>query len=146
MEEAPLPQTPQAEASRPQVLTVLCILTFIWSGLNLLSSLAIGAFFDLFVEFATRIAEQYKLSGMEMITSSSPAFFFVSSLFFAGSIAGAVAMWKMLRTGFHIYTISQILLVITPMYFFKQPAPSVFDVLTSGLFIILYSTFVKRMA
>jgi hypothetical protein len=146
MEEAPVPQLPPAETPRPQVLTVLCILTFIWSGLNLISSLAIGVFFDVFIEFASRIAEQYKWSGMEMITSSSPAFFFVSSLFFAGSIAGAMAMWKMRRTGFHIYSISQILLIIAPMYFFRQPAPSVFDVLTSGLFIILYSSFLKRMS
>jgi hypothetical protein len=133
------------ESKRPLLLTVLCILTFIGSGLNIFSSLFIGIFFEQFVSVALEIAEKFNLPGVESITQAPRLFFFSSALFYIGSLAGAVFMWNMRKIGFHIYTVSQILLIIAPMYFMKLPGPSLLEVILSALFIILYSIHLRLM-
>ena len=144
-EEAPGNPVREQPAVRPLMLTVLCILTFAGSGLNILSGLAIGAFFDQFVQIATGFAETYDLPGMELITEGSPGFFLISAVFYAGSVTGAILMWRLQRIGFHVYTISQILLLIASMYFFRLPGPSWPDLLFTGLFIILYGVHIRLM-
>ncbi|MEI7490405.1 MAG: hypothetical protein WCK92_03340 [Bacteroidota bacterium] len=130
---------------RPNLLTILCILTFVNGGLTFISSLFIGAFFDQFVAIATDFSEKFKLPGLEMITGGRPMFFFVNAILYAFSVSGAVMMWNLKKNGFHVYTISQILLILAPMYFYQLPGPSVFDIILSGTFVILYSTHLKIM-
>ncbi len=144
-DEFPAGPAREEPAGRTRLLSVLCILTFIGSGLNIISGLAIGTFFSDFVTVANDLAETYKLPGMEMITEGTPGFFFISALLYAGSVGGAIMMWNLRRTGFHLYTISQILLILAPMYFFKLPGPSVLDLVLTGLFVILYSMNLKSM-
>jgi hypothetical protein len=145
MEENPTTLLPENPAKRPSLLTVLCILTFIWSGWNMVSNLAVGFFFDFFSKFFTQFAETYKISGMDILTDAKPLYFFVSAVLYVGSVAGAFLMWRLKKTGFHVYTISQILMLIAPMYFFRLPSPSWFEVLISGVFIVLYSSNLKQM-
>lgn len=133
------------ESKRPLLLTVLCILTFIGSGLNIFSSLFIGFFFEQFVSVALEIAEKFNLPGVEAITQAPRAFFYSSALFYIGSLAGAVLMWNLKKVGFHMYTVSQILLIIAPMYFMKLQGPSLLDVILSALFVILYSIHLRLM-
>ncbi len=131
--------------NRPNLLTVLCSLSLVNGGLTLISSLIIGSFFNQFVVIATDFAEKFKLPGMEMITDGSPVFFFVNALLYAASITGVVLMFRLKKNGFHIYTISQILLILAPMYFYHLPAPSVFDIILSGTFVMLYYIHLKLM-
>ena len=127
------------------LLTVLCILTFVGSGMNLVSSWIIAAFYDTFVIVMQEIADKFKIPGMDMISAARPVFFFVSGVFYVGAIVGAALMMRYKKAGFHVYTISQILLVISPMYFLHLPGPNFLDILFSGTFIILYSSQLKNM-
>ena len=131
---------------RPLILTVLCILTFIGSGMNFISSLRIGLFYDLFIKVSSEIAKTFEIPGMEMISQASPAFFIVSAVLYLVALAGAFEMWNLRRRGFHIYTVAQILSVIAPMYFLHLSGPSIFDLILSGTFVILYSTQLKNMS
>ena len=67
-------------------------------------------------------------------------------MIYAGAFTGAFMMWKLKKTGFHVYTVSQIFLVLSPMYFFHLPVPYLLDVILSGMFIILYSYNLKYMS
>ncbi len=145
MEEHPQPPTIPSTPKRPQMLSILCILTFIGSGLNVFSSLFIASFFDAFLVLAEEIGEEFGLPGMEVFLSSTPGFFLITALLNSGSFAGAIMMWRLRKVGFHLYTIAQILLLIAPMYFLNLQSPSILDLLFSGLFIILYSTQMKHM-
>jgi hypothetical protein len=148
MDEPFLPPEQPAGPSpvkRTSLLTVLCILTFIGSGLNFISSLFIGAFFEQFIPVAQELGERFKLPGIEMITEGKPGFFFFTALLYAGAAVGAALMWKLRKNGFHVYTISQILLVLAPMYFYHLPSPSFVDIFISGAFIVLYATNLKLM-
>jgi len=145
MEEQLLPPTPEAKTQRARVLTILCILTFIGSGMNLVSGFMIAAFYDAFVVVAETFAEKFKLPGMEIILESRPVFFLTSGLFYTASLTGAILMWNLKKAGFHVYTIAQILLLFSPMYFLKMQGPSMPDLLISGTFVILYSLNLKSM-
>ena len=144
-EHLPVPPTTEPAPKRPRLLMILCVLTFAGSGLNIFSGLVIASFFTTFQTIIQQLAEKFDLPGMEILLSAPPSFFFISALIYGGSGTGAVLMWRLRKTGFHVYTISQILLLIAPMYFLKMPGPSILDLLLSGLFIILYSTQLKSM-
>lgn len=146
MEELAPGQLPETKPQRPTLLTVLCILTFIGSGMNLFSSLFIAGFYDLFVEVAREIAEKFKLPGIDMLLETKPIFFLVTGLFYAGSLTGAVLMMRLKKAGFHVYTIFQILLILAPMYFMHVASPGIPELLFAGLFILLYSMNLKSMS
>jgi hypothetical protein len=145
MEEIQQEPVPGNIQQRPNLLTVLCILTFIGSGLNLFSSLMISLFFETFKTVAGSVSKTLNLPGMDMILNANRMFFITSVLFYGASIAGAFLMFRMKKLGFHIYTTSQILLIISPMYFFKIAGPAIFDLLLSGIFVALYSIHLKLM-
>ncbi|MEI6173755.1 MAG: hypothetical protein WCR01_08380 [Bacteroidota bacterium] len=146
MEENPLPLLPETNKKRPNLLTVLCILTFIGSGMNMFSSLVIAGFYDIFVQIAEEFAKKFTIPGIEQLMEAKPAFFLVSGICYAGSVVGAILMMRLKKAGFHVYAIFQILLVLAPMYFMHYPSPGIPDVLFSGLFILLYSMNLKHMS
>ncbi|MFH1296741.1 MAG: hypothetical protein ABIJ04_05645 [Bacteroidota bacterium] len=145
MDELPQPLGTPAEPKRSQLLAILCILTFIGSGLNTFSSLFIASFFDSFLVVAEEFGERFNLPGMEILMKATPGFFLITGVLYVGSLTGAILMWRLRKVGFHLYAVSQILLLIAPMYFLKLSGPSILDLLFSGLFIILYSTQLKQM-
>lgn len=142
LQQQPLPETPP---QRPVLLTVVCILTFIGSGMNIFSSLIIAGFHETFIQIAQEFADKFNLPGMEVIAEAKPLFFLVSAIFYAGSLAGAILMMNLKKTGFHLYTVSQILLILAPMYFLHQNSPGLADLLFSGIFILLYGMHLKLM-
>lgn len=145
MEELTQQSLPESKPRRPNLLTVLCILTFIGSGMNMLSSLIIAGFYDTFVEVIQVFAEKFKLPGIDALLEAKPGYFLFSGLFYAGSLAGAALMFRLMKAGFHTYTIFQILLILAPMYFMHQSGPSIPDIIFSGTFILLYGTNLKFM-
>jgi hypothetical protein len=147
VELPPNPNTSAEETTtrRPTLLTVLCILTFIGSGMNLFSSMFIATFYDSYTEIVRMFAEKFDLSGIEAMLEAKPAFFLVTGLFYAGSLSGAVLMFRLKKTGFHVYTVCQILLILAPMYFLHLPSPGLFEMLFSGIFVLLYGINLKFM-
>jgi hypothetical protein len=146
MEETTPQPVIQPTPKRPLYLTVLCILTFIGSGMNMISSLLIFIFFDAFQSVGENITKTFDLPGIDVILNARPVFFAVSVVIYGLSAFGAYQMWKLIKHGFHIYTIAQILLIIVPMYFFKLSAPSFADIILSGIFVALYSANLKHMS
>jgi hypothetical protein len=146
MEESPPQQLTEKRQERPNLLTVLCILTFIGSGMNLFSSVIIAAFYDVFVEIARDFSERFNLPGLALLMEMKPSFFLVTAVFYAGSIAGAVLMMRLKKQGFHVYTISQILLLLAPMYYLHLAAPGLPELIFTGLFILLYRRNLKFMS
>lgn len=146
MEETSQPQLPVTKPNRPTLLTVLCILTFIGSGMNIVSNILIALFLDAFKIFAEDISETFNLPGMLLFLDAKPVFFVSNAILYGISLAGAFQMFRLFKRGFHLYTISQILLLMAPMVFFKLPVPSILDLLLTGIFIILYSINLKHMS
>ena len=72
----------------------------------------------------------------------------ITALLFVGSLVGVIMMFKTNKTGLHVYSISQIsMLIAASMYLYpKQPQSTFFyDLLLTLMFIFLYYLYFKRM-
>lgn len=146
MDEPALQLLPETKPKRPTLLTVLCILTFISSGLNIFSGLFIAGFYDAFVVVAGELAKKLNFPGIDLLLEMKPLYFLVTALLYIGSLSGAILMMRLKKIGFHVYAVFQILLILAQMYFLHLPSPDFFEIIFSGLFILLYSMNLKIMS
>ncbi|MFA5972844.1 MAG: hypothetical protein WC780_10875 [Lentimicrobiaceae bacterium] len=140
-------QPPKSTEASPNLilLKVLCVITFVGSGLGLLSYGVIGLVHDFFSSNLALIPDEQNRELIKMLLSAGRMFFFLNALMYAVSFAGAILLWRMRKIGFHLYTASQLLLLILPLAYIKQfpmPGTSIFLTL---LFIWGYSGFLKFM-
>lgn len=144
---------------RPTMLSVLCILSFINGAWNALYNFC---FFGMYNSFNKILADDdmmEKMSGMmssaqyeasmsayKMLFSIDRVYYLLNSLLYIGSFVGVAMMWKMRKTGFHVYAIAQILILTAAALFFYGPAGSSpwMDVIMTALFITWYFTFYKK--
>lgn len=128
---------------RPEALTILCILTFIGSGLAAFSNLVIHLSFDVLLE--TYESGGLNLPGAEIIFTFSKSFYLISFFLYSFSLYGAIMMWRLKKLGFHTYAIAQILLLIIPTLYVKTDQFPLFGVLLTATFILLYFRHLKFM-
>jgi len=131
MEETTQVQEQQVEVKkRPAFLTVLCILTFIGSGLVLLGGLLVILAGAALSEFFASIPGMTQATGniMPLI---------ISVVFSAVSLFGAIMMWQLKKLGFYIYVAAQVIMVAFSF--------SVMGLIFTLLFIVLYFLNFKHM-
>ena len=153
--------------TRPTFLTVICILTFIGSGLSLLSngiSLVNGKLTEEQLEDRIyEISKTYDKDGPEfqkVITKKSielqqlnnENFYAITSTnFFVALLAlvGAFMMFKLDRRGFGIYILAQIIPIVVSFIYFGNnivsTITSVILIFISLIFIIMYAVNLKHM-
>ncbi len=131
----------QEEIKRPPQLTLLCILSFIAGGLSIIGNLYIYGFYD---ELLTLIKEgnipQFFGEDVDysFLADISQPYFLWLVLLNASSVIGVFLMWKFNAIGFHVYTLSEILILIVPeIYIPGRPFPF-FDILITLVFVLLY--------
>lgn len=132
------------EKKRPELLRVLCILTFIGSGLSLVSNsimfMVIGTVRDYYEQgkFDYLILDM-DTNVLEILLSVNASFFLFQGALFALTIYGAYLMWNLKKLGFHIYTIAQIsILILSQIYMPELPFPT-FELIISLIFVTLYA-------
>lgn len=135
---------------RPELLKILCILTFIGSGLSLITNSIMFLTIDIIRKYYENgrfdfLAKDLDLSNLEILLSANSAYFMFQAILFALALYGAYLMWNLKKVGFHFYTIAQIVLLILPQVFLSGfPFPT-FELLLSLIFIILYAKNLKLM-
>lgn len=135
---------------RPDLLTVLCILTFIGSGfsniVNSLAFLTIDSWAGALEEGAFEVFEgQLEMEVIELLINVNPTFYLLQAVFFAMAVYGAFMMWNLKKAGFHIYTVAQILLlIIGKVYIPSLPFPLI-PLLLSSTFVLLYARNLRFM-
>jgi hypothetical protein len=134
----------EKETVRPQLLMLLCILTFVGSGTSALANLVMFITVDdwkLAYEngMFDNLNKLFQEDAVVAILAVDPLFYLLQTVLYSTSIAGALFMWKLLKVGFHVYTTAQILLLIDYNIFLSnQPFPVV-PLLLTITFIFLYS-------
>ncbi len=91
---------------------------------------------------------QMLTDGMDIMTQISPRYWLFMMVLFIGSLSGVIRMFKGNKRSFHVYAISQILMLInSSMYLYpKLPqSPFVSDLSLTLIFIMLYRLYFKRM-
>ena len=134
---------------RPQMLGVICILTFIWSGYGVVYNLIYALFFDtikdLFIAIEFPSAYKEMKIALLQVLAAGRIFFVVGLVLSFFSLFGAIKMWKLQKKGFHFYTISQIIILMLPLVFIKGGSFQFFDFLITAMFVSMYATHLKVM-
>ncbi len=107
------------EPKRPQLLTVICILTFIWCGLSFIGGVwsiiqntpeNMAENIEQMRQFSPEMADQMEENMVSMqdnvYMQISPYLNFVYILL---SFLGAFMMWKLQKKGFYIYLVGELL-------------------------------------
>ena len=128
---------------RPEYLTLLCILTFIYSGMQALSNIVIYSNKDYIIKSLDE--SSFKLEDIQPLLDMPSDFFLLSFLFYSISLAGALFMWNLKKLGFHIYSLAQIALLFTISIYNPFNTTPIADILITSLFIFLYYRHLKFM-
>lgn len=126
---------------RPELLTILCILTFIGSGASLIAN---GFLFLMFDQVKEIIGQQEVLSflgseiDLSFLLDIKPVFFLLQASLYFLSVVGAYQMFQLRKVGFHIYAVAQILLLIVPKVFIPALPFPFFELMISTVFVFLY--------
>lgn len=147
----------QEPAKRPEMLTILCVLSFINAAWNTLSNFVSFAFYDTFQNLFTQLREgsgvyedmaeqmgenwDVMAQASEMASSISRGYYFLEMVLFIASFVGVLMMWKLQKRGFHVYAIAQILMLIVMTIFTKITFG---PVLWTALFIAMYYPHYKK--
>ena len=121
-------QNVQTTNQRPTFLTVLCILTFIATGLMLLFGL-IG----LVAAGAIESFSQYLPTGADSGIFKS----IITLVLVAASLYGAIQMWKLKKLGFYIYAGANVIMLVLGF--------SIWSLIITAAFIVMYYLNVKVM-
>lgn len=125
----------EATGKRPGFLTVLCILSFIGSGLGILSMLL------LIVGAGAILSFLGSMGGAE--GAGSMAYLVGSLILSLATLFGAIQMWKLKKMGFFIYTGASVIGIILPIVF---TGFSVFTLVINAAFIVMYYLNLKHMS
>ncbi len=124
---------------RSPLLSALCILTFIGSGIAFP-----GYFFaSVFFEKAGELIIEY--SSWHTIEKISPPYFTILMILHAISLIGAIRMWKLHKDGYFIYLISQLTTLFMPVLWIDKWAFSFTNAIFTTIFIIGYGMTWKNL-
>lgn len=148
--ENPVPQ-------RPTGLTVACVLSFISAGWFFLGNLITFLSYNFMKSLSSdenylEMMEQF-VPDMDEFEATMQAQFAVSrvsyllqALLYIGSFIGVLYMWKLQKKGFHIYAISQILILIATAVFVTSVtgAPIWGSVILTAIWIGIYYIYYRK--
>lgn len=139
--------------TRSTLLSVLCVLTFIGSGISAISYLWIGLTLDSVRQmvFESGLYDAYfnaipsARASLETTFALPRYYFILSGVFYICSVVGAALMWKLRRPGFHVYTISQCALIIFGMLMIPSAGIPWGGIMWTAIFVVLYAMQLKSM-
>jgi hypothetical protein len=128
---------------RPEILTLLCILSFIGSGLAGFSNLLVFLSYDQMGEIIKDFSKDFP--DLEKLLTASKKFFLAGFILYSLSLIGALGMWKLRKAGFHFYTGSQLFILFLPIVFIPSLPFSFAGLFLTIGFIAAYATQLKIM-
>lgn len=153
----------QEPAKRPEMLTVLCILSFLNAVYNGIFNFFSFAFYDSFRTIFEQMSKgegmfegmEEQLDGMETMLQASllafsvgKGYYLFKMLLFVASFVGVLMMWKLQKKGFHVYTIAQFLMLIVTSVFVTSKIDGGFPfgpIFWTALFVFMYYTHYKNV-
>ncbi|MDR0970703.1 MAG: hypothetical protein LBM67_09235 [Lentimicrobiaceae bacterium] len=137
-----------AYKTRPILLTIFCILSFIGTFASAFSYLFTYIYYDLIPTIV--VPEMFgELYGdvFELLFNVGKKYYLYAGLLNIGAFIGVCFLWKMRKIGLHIYAIAQLLILIVSTIYLYRPMniSPVSDLLLSLVFILVYFRFRKEM-
>ena len=138
----------------PPMINVLSILTFVYSGLIILSSTwylmtiekRAQEFYDSMEKLENISPFLNKFQEIGQLTIENPIFLNSLEIFVAlFCTVGAILMRRVLKTGFYIYTLSTLTYIAGNIYIYGLGIGIIYCVFISILFLILYGVNFKHL-
>ena len=133
----------KAQPKRPEMLQILCILTFLGSGLATFSYFFIFISYDEMLVIMEELENDYPEIGI--IMKGGKRFFLAGFFLYFISLAGAIQMWKLKKLGFHLYAPAQVLILLLPLFIPGAAPFSFLGLLITAIFIAGYASNLKFM-
>lgn len=130
---------------RPPSLSMLCILSFIGSGASALSAVVVLLTFDLLPEYATLSPLPGAKEMVDLVIQQGRLFFVLMGIWYAISFVGVLFMWKLRKPGFHLYTVAQLFMLLTPLMLFQNFQLPITNFLLTGSFVLAYGLNMRFM-
>ncbi len=143
-----LPELNEKPTKRPPLLIFVAILSFIGSGLSALSNLFVYFNYDLLLGMIdSELMEDFSLD-LSIFTNTDRNYFILTGLLNVVSFSGVRLMWRLRWKGFHVYSISQLLMLIVSTIYIYRPNATfpTFDLMLTLLFILSYFRMRDQMA
>lgn len=156
----------ETPVKRPVGMTILLVLSFVNAILQIFSSLGLwistpvmsqmmadgtleesmSPFFSLMHMSDNELKTFWEI--IENRLTINPVYYLFTALLYVGSLIGVIMMFKLQRTGFHFYGISQMLiLIVAVIYVYSKQGNDGFfnDFLMTAMFILIYHLYLKRI-
>lgn len=132
-------------SKRPLSLSVVCVLTFIYTSSSILISFLVPMLSEELVNALNlpQFANE-KNSDVIRVIQAGWGYYLLILLTTSVSLTGAIMMWNFKKSGFHLYTISNIILLYLPVIWFDFPL-NLAEVFFTGVFIAIYAIHLRYM-
>ena len=120
---------------------IVLVLSIIGSGMSLLSYLLMGCLMPVMKSMFQTGAMLYPDEAtvmLEQIFETPRSYYLSCALLYAMSLGGVLLMWKYRKSGFHLYTLAQLLVLLVTILFLGRERLMLGDVMLTLLFIIYY--------
>jgi hypothetical protein len=143
MEEIDLEE--KSPVKRPMPLTLICVLTFIYTGGSVLISLLAPLLSDELVAMMDmpQFANE-KNPDVIRVLRAGWGYYLIIALLNSIALTGAIMMWNLIKNGFHLYTIANIILLYVPVMWFDFPL-NMAEIFFTGVFVLFYAMHLRFM-
>ncbi len=134
------------QVKRPKFLSVLCILTFIFTGLGSLSCIITPLTSEMVKEFMINAPnyDEVQMADSLKVIEARWGYYMLTLALTIGSMVGAILMWKLKKNGFHFYAFSNLAILFVPTLVLGI-AISWVSIILSIAFIGMYAIHLKFM-
>lgn len=81
----------------------------------------------------------------EQMLFTPRSFYLCGALLYAASLAGVIMMWKLKKTGFHLYTLAQLLVMVVTVLFLGKEQLHLGNLMMTLLFVTYYFVALRRL-
>jgi hypothetical protein len=82
---------------------------------------------------------------VEQLFETPRSFFLCSALLYGLSLAGVILMWNLRKSGFHLYTLAQLLILLVTLLFLGRERVPLGDIMFTLLFITYYYVALRNL-
>ena len=129
-------------------LRIVLVLSMIGSGCSFLLYLMLGV-----------LPESFKVQMLQQVQQTMPTMYdaydmffklptvycLLSALLYALSFIGTILMWNLRKSGFHCYTLAQILVLIVTVLFLGKAYLALGNIMITALFIAYYFLHLRQL-
>lgn len=127
--------------ARKRTLHIILILSMIGSGMSFISNLMMGSMLPMlkamFESGAIAYPSEMSLMMEDMFDTPRP-YYLSCALLYAMSLVGVILMWNLRKSGFHLYTMAQLLVLLVTLLFLGRERVPLGDIMLTLLFIVYY--------